>query len=121
VINKKHVLVCTWSPNEKWKSLSTSEKRTFLDSVARNAIIAKEGGMDILGWGALNHEISNPAPKQFCGVFAVSNEDHLFAIDEAIGLSGWYDYFDHVNVGTELRGQDGTEATDVLCDLLEVL
>ena len=121
VTNKTYVLVCTWSPNEKWTRLSDVEKRKFLTDVAASAAAAKEGGMDILGWGALDQNVSNPAAQKFCGIFAVDTRDSLNAVDQAIGLCGWYEYFDHVNIGTELHGRDGIEATDALCSLLRVV
>ncbi|MBT6192762.1 MAG: hypothetical protein HOI01_04335 [Proteobacteria bacterium] len=120
-MKEKHVLVCTWSPNEKWKGLSDVEKREFLTAVAVSAASAKKGGMDILGWGALDRAVSNPAPQSFCGIFAVDNRDSLHAVDQAIELCGWYEYFDHVNVGAQLHGQNGIEATDALCNLLGVM
>ena len=118
--NKSHILICVWQPNEHWHALSNDERRTFLDKVGSDANVAREGGMDILGWGALECGVSNPPSHSFCGVFAVDGREGLYAIDKGIGDAGWYDYFDHRTLATELLGRDGVDAGAALCRLLGV-
>jgi hypothetical protein len=117
---KRHILICVWQPNEKWYALSNEERRTFLEKIGSDANAAREAGMDILGWGSLERGVSNPPSHSFCGVFSVDGRDGLYAIDKAIGDAGWYDYFDHRTLATELLGRDGVDAGAALCDLLGV-
>ena len=120
VTKKKHLLVCIWQPNEKWHAMKNQERKEFLEQVGRDANTAREGGMEILGWGALERGVSNPVEQSFCGVFAVNQRNALYALDKGIGEAGWYDYFDHLTLATELHGRDGTHAGQVLCELLGV-
>ena len=76
--------------------------------------------MHILGWGVLERGVSNPPSHSFCGVFAVDGREGLHAIDKGIGDAGWYDYFDHRTLATELLGRDGVDAGAALCRLLGV-
>ena len=117
---KADVLVCVWKPNENWRGLSDEEKRDFLSKVAVAANAARDGGMQIMGWGLLERTISNPPEQSFCGVFFVDDRESLHAVDSAIRESGWYHYFDHINVASHLLGRDGMEAEQVLCSLLGV-
>jgi|GEM_PF-3022967 hypothetical protein len=68
--HKKHLLVCIWEPNDRWRGLSEEERKAFLEKVGRDANDAREAGMDILGWGALERDVSNPVEQSFCGVMA---------------------------------------------------
>ena len=117
---KNHLLICIWEPNDRWRALSDEERKEFLEKVGRDANAAREAGMDILGWGALERDVSNPVEQSFCGVFAVEQREALYAVDQAIGEAGWYDYFQHSTLATELHGRDGVMAGRALCDLLGV-
>jgi len=50
----------------------------------------------------------------------VDKLEDLSAVDQAIQAAGWYEYFDHSNLATELQGRDGVGAADALCTLLGV-
>ncbi len=116
----RHMIVELWQPNERWHALDQTARRTFLNGIALGANAAREGGVEVLGWGALDRAVSNPAAQCFCGVFFVNDRAGLHAVDQAIRAAGWYEYFDHVNVATELHGRDGRDAEAVLCTLLGV-
>jgi len=117
---KRHLLVEMWQPNALWHELGNDEKRAFLTKIAVDANAARASGMEIMGWGALDRAISNPAEHGFCGVFFVNKHEDLHAVDQAIRAAGWYEYFDHTNVATELHGRNGVDAADALCNLLGV-
>jgi hypothetical protein len=114
------VIVEVWQPKERWHALSAEEKRAFLDHIAASANAARETGTEIIGWGALERGVSNPAEYGFCGVFFVDDREALYVVDKAIREAGWYQYFDHFNVAAELHGRDGVDAAAVLCRLLGV-
>jgi hypothetical protein len=114
------MLVEIWQPNAKWHALTEAEKREFLDGIGDAANAARAGGMEIVGWGALDGAVSNPVPQGFCGVFFVDTREEVHAVDAAIREAGWYEYFDHANVAAELHGRDGVAASEALCDLLGV-
>ena len=120
ITNKSHILICIWQPNDRWLALSNDERKEYLQKIDRDANVAREAGMDILGWGALERGVSNPVEQSFCGVFAVEHREALYDVDKAIGEAGWYDYFDHSTLATELHGRDGVLAGRALCDLLGV-
>jgi hypothetical protein len=115
------MLVEIWQPNDRWHALANDEKRLFLTKIAEDANAAREAGMEIMGWGALERSVSKPADQCFCGVFFVDSREALHAVDAAIRDAGWYDYFDHRNVAAELGGRDGTDAAKTLCELLGVV
>ena len=117
---KENILVCVWKPNQNWQDLSENEKRTFLSKVADAANAARSGGMKIMGWGSLERTVSNPPDQSFCGVFLVDDRKNLNVVDIAIRESGWYHYFDHINIASCLLGQDGVQAEQALCSLLGV-
>ena len=117
---KRCMLVELWEPNERWHNLEHGLQHEFLQGIAAAARAAREDGMEILGWGALEESVSNPVPYGFCGVFLVENREALRAVDEAIRDAGWYDYFDHANVAAELDGRAGVDAGAVLSRLLGV-
>ena len=114
------MLVEIWQPNDRWHKLANDEKRAFLKSVGDAANVAREAGMESLGWGALDRAVSNPAEQCFCGVFFVDSREALHDVDQAIRTTGWYEYFDHINVATELNGRDGVDAEKAMCEILDV-
>ena len=120
ISTKRHMVVEIWQPNDRWHALPNSEKRAFLAATAEAANAAREAGMEILGWGALDRAVSNPAEQNFCGVFFVDSREAMHDVDQAIRASGWYDYFEHVNIASELGGRDGIDAAQTLCRLLGV-
>ena len=117
---KQHMFVSLWQPKACWHELDNEEKHAFLTKIEADADAAREGGIEIIGWGALDRAVSNPADQCYCGVFFVDNRAALHTVDHAIRSAGWYNYFDHISVATELNGRDGAAAADVLCTLLGV-
>lgn len=120
ITQKRHMLVEIWQPKERWYALSAEEQRTFFATIEEAANAARDGGMEIIGWGALERSVSNPVPQGFCGVFFVERREDLVAVDTAIRTAGWYELFDHANIAAELRGRDGHGAAETLCDLLGI-
>ncbi|MEM9609724.1 MAG: DUF6616 family protein [Actinomycetota bacterium] len=92
-----------WTPNDRWAALSTEDRRAFMDGVAGAIAQMAEGGITTLGWGTNDADTPNRMDHQYVAVWQAPSLEAIEALEAGVQASGWYDFFDQVNLRTDLR------------------
>ena len=110
-----HVFIELWNAKPKWLELSSGERAAYMQNVREALAAMQEGGIEILGWGSVDPEISHRAGYDFYAVYRLQNKEQVRAFEEAVEGAGWYDFFEQINTSGELE-----DAHTVIERLIEV-
>lgn len=91
-----------------WRELPAAERQAFVMTLAENMPVIEQMGVEILGYGVNDPATPMRAPYDFFSMYRVPNAEVLQGFQAAIAESGWYDYFDQVNVAGAALSPMGT-------------
>jgi hypothetical protein len=94
-----YVFVVLWNAKPKWLALSPDERAAFIEQVTTKMNTVVEDGFGALCWAENNAETAHRAKYDYLGLWKMSNESMVRQFEDAIAATGWYDYFDQVNLG----------------------
>lgn len=97
-------LIILWEPNEHWQALSEQEQKDYLLSLDVAVNEARSHGVMTLGWSEVDRNLARAPAQGYVGVFAMSNAADIHELHKNIEKSGWYDYFDSVNLSISPQG-----------------
>ena len=86
-----------------WAKLSESERTDFVKKVVEAVKGLKSAGVDVVGYGMNSPETDRRAPYDFFCAYRVPNVEFRREFERQITASGWYDYFEQVNVSGDIE------------------
>lgn len=98
------ILIILWEPSELWHALAEEEQKEYLLSLDTAVNGARSHGVMTLGWSKVDSSLAKAPKEGYVGVFAMSNAEQIHELDRNIQQSGWYDYFDSVNISINPEG-----------------
>jgi hypothetical protein len=87
-----------------WTKCAEGEREDFAKRIAEAVNGAKSAGVDVIAYGMNAVETDKRAPYDFFCVYRVPNVEFQREFERQIAASGWYDFFDQVNISGEARG-----------------
>lgn len=91
-----------------WRELPVAERQAFVMKLAESLPLIEQMGVEILGYGVNDPATTMRAPYDFFSLYRAPSAEVLHAFQAAITATGWYDYFDQVNVGGAALSPLGT-------------
>jgi hypothetical protein len=82
-----------------WGKCSESERTDFIKKVIESVNGLKSAGVDLIAYGKNSRETDRRAPYDFFCVYRVPSAEFQREFERQITASGWYNYFEQVNVG----------------------
>ena len=113
-------LVIMWQPNDKWQALSADEQKQYLLSLDTAVNEARSHGVMTLGWSRIDTRLPKAPAEGYVGVFAMSSVEDIHGLEQNVSESGWYDYFDSVNVSISPGGGTNPLPSREYAKLLEI-
>ena len=101
-----YTFIETWTPNDRWAALPDAERRAFMDGIRGAIAEMGDGGITTLGWGVNDDDSPNRLDHTYVAVWQAPSREAIGALEAGVEASGWYDYFDQLNVRAELRPAD---------------
>ncbi len=101
-----YTFIEAWTPNENWKNLPEADRRAFMTGVRDAIDQMAEGGITTLGWGANDADTPHRLDQTYVAVWQAPSAEAIAALEGGIEASGWYDYFDQINLRSDLRPAD---------------
>ncbi|MEM9711622.1 MAG: DUF6616 family protein [Actinomycetota bacterium] len=101
-----YLFIETWTPNDRWDALPPADRSAFMDGVRGAISEMAAGGITTLGWGTVDDDTPHRTDHTHVAVWQAPSVEALQSLEAGVQASGWYDYFDQVNVRTELRPAD---------------
>ena len=81
-----------------WAKCSENERADFVKKIIDAVNGMKAAGIDVIAYGKNSHETDRRAPYDFFWVYRVQSAEFQREAERRIAASGWYDYFEQVNV-----------------------
>ncbi|MGC0362037.1 hypothetical protein ABH922_000021 [Rhodococcus sp. 27YEA15] len=104
------VVVELWKANAAFANLSRSDRIELFEGV-RNSVKSLDG-CTTLGWGRIDGSGDSRASGfDWFAIWEVASVEYFL---DSVQGSGWYDYFDQVNVHGELKSVD--EVSDLIVE-----
>ncbi|MDV3128360.1 hypothetical protein M1247_25840 [Mycobacterium sp. 21AC1] len=94
----QQLFVEMYSYKQKWIELSVPEREAFVGTVLDVLAGLQTEGVEILGYAVNDPVTDRRAPYDFFCVYRVPDADLQRGFESGIKASGWYDYFDQVNL-----------------------
>ncbi|MEE6175841.1 haloalkane dehalogenase [Mycobacterium sp. 050134] len=82
-----------------WTDLPAAERESFVNRIADAIGDLRSRGVEVLGFGANDPDTDRRAPYDFFSVYRAPDPGTRRLIETGIAASGWYDYFDQINIG----------------------
>ncbi|WP_051341915.1 haloalkane dehalogenase [Pseudonocardia spinosispora] len=94
----QQLFVELYNYRDEWTELPFEQRRAFVTALPAALASLRERGLEILGFGVNDPATDRRAPYDFFSAYRVPNAELQREFEAAIAASGWYDYFEQVNV-----------------------
>jgi haloalkane dehalogenase len=82
-----------------WRSLDAGQRRAFVLGVTDALAGLRKQGVEVIGYGSNDPGTDRRAPYDFFSVYRLPDTVTRREMEAGIAASGWYRYFEQVNVG----------------------
>lgn len=97
------IFIELWALKPAWRDLGQEGRGAYVDSLLPAVKAMMDAGVEVLAWGFNAPEIDLRAPYDAFAVYRLPDQAMLDLLQENVRASGWYDYFDQVNVGGDAQ------------------
>jgi haloalkane dehalogenase len=112
----QQIFIEMYSYRQAWSDLTMAERDSFVSEVVAALGKLEERGVEVLGYGVNDPDTDHRAPYDFFCVYRVPDEGTQRAFEAAVAASGWYNYFDQVNVSGAALTPRGALAKNLLVE-----
>ena len=102
----QQIFVELYNYKPTWLHLTDGERAEVVQGVIEAVIGLKSAGVDVLGAGMNAMTTDHRAPYDFFCVYRVPSPEFQREFERQVAASGWYDFFDQVNVSGDSRDFD---------------
>jgi hypothetical protein len=86
-----------------WAKCSESERTDFAKKIVEAVKGLKSADVDVVAYGMNSPDTDRRAPYDFFCVYRVPNVEFQREFERQVAASGWYDYFEQVNVSGDAQ------------------
>ncbi|HLO92102.1 MAG TPA: DUF6616 family protein [Lentimicrobium sp.] len=97
-----YLFIECWKAKQEWFDLSTENRAAYMSELGKGITGLLEAGVEIVSWGINSDDISNRSKYDYFGVWKFPDRNFAKQFELIIEQSGWYNYFDQVNLGGEI-------------------
>jgi haloalkane dehalogenase len=109
-----HVFIELYGYKRPWRNLPVDERKTFVTNISAALASISVAGIEVVGWGFNELDIDHRAEYDFFCIYKASSNEPLAQFRANIEASGWYGYFDQVNVSGALVSPETVLEANVL-------
>jgi hypothetical protein len=98
VASVQQIFIELYNYGPAWAKCSENERADFAKKIIDAVSGMKAAGIDVIAYGKNARETDRRAPYDFFCVYRVPSAEFQREAERRIAASGWYDYFEQVNV-----------------------
>ena len=98
----QQVFIELYNYKASWRALPEHERAEFVGKVVEAVGGLRSAGVDVVGYGINARATDRRAPYDFFCVYRVPSAEFQREFERQVSASGWYDYFDQVNVSGDV-------------------
>ena len=99
----QQVFIELYNYRPAWAKCPESERTDFAKKVVEAVKGLKSAGVDVVAYGMNSPKTDRRAPYDFFCIYRVPNAEFQREFERQIAASGWYDYFEQVNVSGDAK------------------
>lgn len=101
------IYVVLWKAKTPWHNLTVEARDAYIGPLSAGIKQLIEEGLEVISWGANDGSNFNNTDYDFFAIWKFSNEQLAKSFENMIVGTGWFNYFDQVNLlGDALSPQD---------------
>jgi hypothetical protein len=101
-----HIVVETWTPNLRFLQSPSEARAEVLHGVRTGIQQMAAAGIVPLGWGSIEPSHDHPSGYDWFAVWQLPAAELVEIFLGGVAASGWYEWFDQINIVGELRNPD---------------
>jgi len=87
-----------WTPRQTWLEMSTEKRMEYMAQLGPAIQQLTDMGTEIISWGTNDPNTHNRLGFDFFAIWKFPNEEIARTFEDIVSGSGWYNYFDQVNL-----------------------
>jgi hypothetical protein len=91
-----------WKARPEWLELSIEARSTYMEQLGQGIGELIKAGVEIISWSMNEANTSNRSPFDYFAVWKFPNREIAAGFEQIVQQSGWYSYFDQVNLKGEI-------------------
>ncbi|MBR0801304.1 hypothetical protein JQ615_38755 [Bradyrhizobium jicamae] len=99
----QQVFIELYNYRPAWTDRPESERTDFAKKIVEAVNGLASAGVEIVAYGMNSPDTDHRAPYDFFCVYRVPNVEFQREFERQIAASGWYDYFEQVNVSGDAK------------------
>lgn len=101
-----YIFVECWKSRPEWLTLSQGERSAYMNQLGQGIENLVKSGVEIVTWSFNDPDTSQRSPYDYFAVWEFPTKEMVVQFEEIVRQSGWYSYFEQVNLRGELLPPD---------------
>jgi hypothetical protein len=101
-----YLFVECWKARPEWLELNTEERGNYMAELGKGIEALLKAGVEIVSWSMNDPDTSNRASFDYFAVWKFPTKELADEFEKIVQQSGWYNYFEQVNLKGELSSPD---------------
>lgn len=97
-----YLFVECWKSRPEWLALTPDARGAYMTALGSGIGELLKAGVEIVTWSMNDPDTSNRAPFDYFAVWKFPTKEGAAMFEQVVQQSGWYNYFDQVNLKGEL-------------------
>lgn len=94
-----YLFVECWKARQEWLDLKTEERAAYMTELGKGIQSLVEAGVEIVSWSLNDADISKRSKFDYFAIWKFPTREFAKQFEQIVEQSGWYAYFDQVNLG----------------------
>jgi hypothetical protein len=96
-----YLFVECWKARPEWLALTPDARGAYMTQLGSGIGELIKAGVEIVSWSFNDPDTSNRAPFDYFAVWKFPTKEMAAGFEQVVQQSGWYNYFDQVNLKGE--------------------
>lgn len=97
-----YLFIECWKAKQEWFELSKEKRAAYMTELGKGIQGLLDAGVEIVSWGINENDISKRSQYDYFAVWKFPDREFAKQFELIVEQSGWYSYFDQVNLGGEV-------------------
>lgn len=101
-----YLFVECWKARPEWLALNKEARAAYMTELGKGIEGLMRSGVEIVSWSMNDGSTANRAPYDYFAVWKFPSAESVRGFEMIVEQSGWYRYFDQVNLSGEVAGPE---------------
>jgi haloalkane dehalogenase len=93
-----YLFVECWKARPEWLALTPEARGAYMAQLGQGIGELLKAGVEVISWSMNDQDTSNRSPFDYFAVWKFPNKEMVKGFEQIVEQSGWYNYFDQVNL-----------------------